>query len=263
MSLPSGYTTSTAYPRAFDFIVVNMQNAQVGPMLKQLYVRQALQHLIDQPDVDQDADTPGSPCRPTGLSRWNRPTLRRSYSRTSLPVQHRGGEDPAHRARLVVKPDGTTTCAVPCKCGPGITAGEALKFKLLYVSGNTALNNEMAALESNASQLGVGLQLSSGPFSQVTGSVVPICVPGNKSTHCAWQMLDWGGWVYGGYPSGEQLFPTGAQGNYGGWNSATTNQLVGAVETTRRRQLRPGHERLPGQHRGQPARHAVHADAGH
>jgi peptide/nickel transport system substrate-binding protein len=45
-------------------------------------------------------------------------------------------------------------------------------------------------------------------------------------------MLDWGGWVYGGYPSGEQLFPTGAQGNYGGWNSATTNKLVSAVETT-------------------------------
>jgi peptide/nickel transport system substrate-binding protein len=64
----------------------------------------------------------------------------------------------------------------------------------------------------------------------VTGAVVPICHPGNASTHCAWQMLDWGGWYYNAYPSGEQLFATGANGNYGGWNNKTTNTLIHRVE---------------------------------
>jgi peptide/nickel transport system substrate-binding protein len=230
---PSGYKTSTAYESQFDFIVVNMQNAQVGPILKQLYVRQALQHLVDQPAWIKSLNdgiaaptygpVPLEPPNPFADSfEHTNPYPFSLSAATSLLTAH--GWD--------VKPNGTTTCAAPAKCGPGITAGEPLKFKLLYVSGNTALSNEMAALASSASQLGISLQLSSAPFSQVTGSVVPICIPGNKSTQCAWQMLNWGGWVYGGYPSGEQLFATGAQGNYGGWNNATTNSLITEVEST-------------------------------
>jgi peptide/nickel transport system substrate-binding protein len=230
---PSGYKTSAAYQSAFDFIVVNMQNPQVGPILKQLYVRQALQHLIDQPawiktlNSGIAAPTYG----PVPLEPPN--SFADSFEKTNpYPYSIADAKNLLTSHGWDVKANGTTTCADPSKCGHGITVGEALKFKLLYVSGNTALANEMTALESNASRLGISLQLSSGPFSQVTGSVVPICVPGNKSTHCSWQMLDWGGWVYGGYPSGEQLYATGGQGNYGGWNSATTNKLVSEVETT-------------------------------
>jgi peptide/nickel transport system substrate-binding protein len=230
---PNGYATSAAYQSAFDFITLNMQNAQVGPILKQLYVRQALQHLIDQPTWIKTLNSgiAAPTYGPVPLEPAN--SFADSFEKTSpYPYSIAAAKSLLTSHGWDVKANGTTTCADPSKCGPGITAGEALKFKLLYVSGNTALTNEMTALESNASQVGIGLQLSSGPFSQVTGSVVPICVPGNKSTQCAWQMLDWGGWVYGGYPSGEQLFPTGAQGNYGGWNSATTNKLVSAFETT-------------------------------
>jgi peptide/nickel transport system substrate-binding protein len=230
---PNGYSTSTAYESQFDFIVVNMQNAQVGPILKQLYVRQALQHLVDQPAWIKSLNNgiaaptygpvPLEPPNPFADSfEHSNPYPFSTSAAASLLTAH--GWD--------VKPNGTTTCADPAKCGPGITAGEALKFKLLYLSGNTALSNEMTALASSASQIGISLQLSSAPFSQVTGSVVPICIPGNKSTQCAWQMLNWGGWVYGGYPSGEQLFATGAQGNYGGWNNPTTNRLVTEVEST-------------------------------
>jgi peptide/nickel transport system substrate-binding protein len=230
---PNGYATSTAYESQFDFIVVNMQNAQVGAILKQFYIRQALQHLVDQPAWIKSLNSgiaaptygpvPLEPPNPFADSFEHTNPYPFSLSAASSLLTSHGWD---------VKPNGTTTCADPAKCGPGITSGEALKFKLLYVSGNTALSNEMTALASNASEVGIGLQLSSAPFSQVTGSVVPICIPGNKSTACAWQMLNWGGWVYGGYPSGEQLFATGAQGNYGGWNNATTNSLITEVEST-------------------------------
>jgi peptide/nickel transport system substrate-binding protein len=230
---PNGYATSTAYESQFDFIVVNMQNAQVGPILKQLYIRQALQHLVDQPAWIKSLNSgiaaptygpvPLEPPNPFADSFEHTNPYPFSLSAAKSLLTSHGWD---------VKPNGTTTCADPAKCGPGITSGEALKFKLLYVSGNTALSNEMTAWASNASEVGIGLQLSSAPFSQVTGSVVPICIPGNKSTACAWQMLNWGGWVYGGYPSGEQLFATGAQGNYGGWNNATTNSLITEVEST-------------------------------
>jgi peptide/nickel transport system substrate-binding protein len=227
----SGYATSTSYPLAFDFMVVNMQNAQVGPMLKQLYVRQALQSLIDQP---------------TWINAFYRGVAVPTYGPIPLkptnsfaaPIQNPYPFSITAATALLSKhgwsvhAGGTTTCATPSKCGPGITAGEALKFKLLYVSGDTSLNNAMAAFASNASKIGVDVQLSSGPFSQVTGNVVPICKPGDASTACAWQMLDWGGWIYnGGYPSGEQLFASGANGNYGGWSSPVTDSLI--TETVR------------------------------
>lgn len=230
---PNGYTTSTAYQSAFDFIVVNMQNPQVGPILKQLYIRQALQHLVDQPSWIKSLN--GGIAAPTyGPVPIQPPNpFADSFERTNpYPFSIATAKTLLTDHGWKVTPNGTTTCTDPAKCGPGISKGAPLKFKLLYVSGNTALGNEMDALASNASQAGIGIQLSSAPFSQVTGSVVPICIPGNKTTQCAWQMLNWGGWVYGGYPSGEQLFATGAQGNYGGWNNATTNRLVQAVEST-------------------------------
>ena len=230
---PNGYKTSTAYQSAFDFIVVNMQNAQVGPILKQLYIRQALQHLVDQPTWIKSLNSgiAAPTYGPVPIEPPN--SFADSFERTNpYPFSVATAKTLLTQHGWKVTPNGTTTCSDPAKCGPGISAGEPLKFKLLYVSGNTALGNEMDALASNASQAGITIQLSSAPFSQVTGSVVPICIPGNKSTQCAWQMLNWGGWVYGGYPSGEQLFAAGAQGNYGGWNNATTNKLVEQVEST-------------------------------
>jgi peptide/nickel transport system substrate-binding protein len=230
---PNGYKASTAYQSAFDFMVVNMQNAQVGPILKQLYMRQALQHLVDQPTwiKSLNAGIAAPTYGPVPIEPPN--SFADSFERTNpYPFSIATAKTLLTEHGWSVQPNGTTTCADPSKCGPGIAKGQALQFKLLYFSGNTAVANEMAALASNASQVGVKLQLSSAPFSQVTGEVVPICIPGNKSTHCDWQILNWGGWVYGGYPSGEQLFATGAQGNYGGWNNATTNQLVTEVEST-------------------------------
>lgn len=230
---PSGYKTSTAYQSAFDFIVVNMQNAQVGPILKQLYMRQVLQHLVDQPAWIKSLD--GGIAAPTyGPVPIEPPNpFADSFERTNpYPFSIATAKSLLTQHGWTVTPNGATTCSDPAKCGPGISKGEPLKFKLLYLSGDTALGNEMDSLASNASQVGIDLQLSSAPFSQVTGSVVPICIPGNKTTQCAWQMLNWGGWVYGGYPSGEQLFAAGAQGNYGGWNSSTTNSLVTEVEST-------------------------------
>jgi peptide/nickel transport system substrate-binding protein len=222
----NGYQISQAYNLAFSFMVLNMQNADVGPILKQLYVRQALQSLVDQPDWIKvfyhgvAAETYGPvPLKPAGdyASPIENPYPYSVDKAKSLLEAHGWS----------VHPGGQTTCTDPGKCGPGISQGEPLRLKLLYVSGNTALNNSMKALASDATKVGIQIDMTSGPFSQVTGQVVPICKPGDASTACAWQMLNWGGWNYeGGYPSGQQLFATGANGNYGGWSNAQTDHLI-------------------------------------
>jgi len=228
----NGYGLHTQYGFGFDFFVINMQNKSVGPILRQLYIRQALQHLVDQPTwiktfmggIGVPVYGP-VPLKPTntylGTHKLANPYPFSLSAATALLRAH----------GWTVHAGGKTTCATPAKCGAGIKRGMSLTFSLLYNSGDSALSEQMSSLASNANRVGITINLSSGPFSQVTGAVVPICVPGNASTHCAWQMLDWGGWYYTAYPSGEQLFATGANGNYGGWNSKTTNRLINRVET--------------------------------
>ncbi len=228
-----GYDLSTAYNFAFDFIVVNMQNAKVGHILRQLYIRQALQHLIDQPQWIQKfyAGVAAPTYGPVPLEPPNR--FADKFERSNpYPFSIAKARQLLTSHGWDVKPNGLTTCGNPAKCGPGIAKGTPLEFKLLYVSGQTSLDDSMKAFASNASLVGIKLDLSSGPFSTVTGSVVPICQPGKPTTACAWQMLNWGGWVYSGYPSGEDLFLTGAEGNYGGWDSRLTNRLIEEVTTT-------------------------------
>ena len=43
-----GYRLNTFYPYGFDYFEPNFNNPTVGPILRQLYFRQAFQHLVDQ-----------------------------------------------------------------------------------------------------------------------------------------------------------------------------------------------------------------------
>ena len=43
-----GYRLSAFYPYGFDYFEPNFNNSEVGPILRQLYFRQAFQHLVDQ-----------------------------------------------------------------------------------------------------------------------------------------------------------------------------------------------------------------------
>lgn len=227
----NGYSLVTQYGFGFDFFVINMQHKTVGPILRQLYVRQALQRLVDQPTwIKAFMGGVGVPVYgPVPLKPTN--TYLGNHKQTNpYPFSLSAAAALLRSHGWTVHPGGKTTCANPARCGRGIKRGAALTFSLLYTSGDTALGQEMSSFASNANKVGITIQLSSGPFSQVTGAVVPICQPGKASTHCAWQMLDWGGWYYSAYPSGEQLFATGANGNYGGWSNKTTNALIARVQ---------------------------------
>jgi len=225
----NGYKTSTYYTLQFNFAVVNMQNPKVGAVLKQLYIRQALQRLIDQPTwvnvfYHGSAEPTYSPIPAKPKTPFATP-IKNPY-----PFSIKTAKALLSSHGWKVNPNGITTCDQPAKCGSGISKGAKLSFNLLYTSGNSAMHDVMTSFASNASEIGVKVNLSSGPFSEVTGDVVPICVPGKSTTKCNWQMLAWGGWVYtGAYPTGVELFASGANGNYGGWSSSNTNNIINAT----------------------------------
>jgi peptide/nickel transport system substrate-binding protein len=226
----NGYTLAPLIQWAINYFPVNFQSTTGnGPVIKQLYFRQALQYLMNQKAVidgplhGYGAYTVG----PVG-----------TYPATSyLSSQGRAGDpfpyDPAKAKELLtshgwnVTPNGVTTCQNPSLCGPGIAKGHQLVFNLPYATGINWIDSEVTQLQSNASLVGIKLNLEPKPFDQVTAIGAPNCVVAHVS--CNWDMADWGGgwsFVPDYYPSGETLFMSGSGANSGGYTSGENDSLI-------------------------------------
>ncbi len=144
---------------SISYIVINFNNPTVGPIFRQLYVRQAMQELVDQPGyikafLKGNGVTTNGPVPAQPVSSYASPQLKAGFyhfspsSAVSLLRSH--GWD--------VKPNGTSTCAKPGsgpgECGSGIEAGAPLSFKLQYLSGVTYLNQEITTWKSALLQAG-------------------------------------------------------------------------------------------------------------
>jgi peptide/nickel transport system substrate-binding protein len=225
-----GYHFSAWNLWTVNYIALNYNSAATGAIVKQLYVRQALESLVDQPLIIQQIfDTMGvqnfSPV-PTSPSN--------PYANvTSNPNSY----DPAKAVSLLkqhgwqVTKGKVTTCVNPGtgagECGAGIAAGTKLAFSLIVNSGNQPVDLEMQALQSTFSQqAGIQLGVRPEPFTQVISDAFASCTAANPSS-CPWQMADWGG---GSnllpYPTGEQLFDSGGAENSDHYADPEVDKLV-------------------------------------
>ncbi|WP_084660337.1 ABC transporter substrate-binding protein [Ferrithrix thermotolerans] len=209
-----GYTLSPCKLFGFDFWVENFNNPVLGPVFRQLYFRQALQHLVDETQWIKSflhglAVPTYSPV-PTGVAN----PFADSLSKTGIY-----GFSVAQAKQLLVShgwkvvPNGVSTCIRPGmasnECGAGVSAGTALTIPLLFASGTTSLAQEMQAYKSVAAQVGIQINLSEAPFSKVIASKAPSSGP-----TCTWGMANWGGgWSYGPdySPTGGELFSSGVR----------------------------------------------------
>ncbi len=230
-----GYNVTPWIDFGFNYWVVNFNNPAVGPIFKQTYVRQALQHLVDQPAwistflkgyaVPSYSPVPLAPANPFADSSSRNNLFPYSVSAAKSLLA-------SHGWKLV---NGVMTCESPgtgpTQCGAGIASGATMTFNLQYLSGVTATQQEMAAYQSAAAQAGIKINLSSGTFNQVITNAAP-CTPTQAS--CKWEMENWGGgWEYSpdNYPTGGEIFATGAGSNFGSWNDPTTNTLIQQTHT--------------------------------
>ncbi len=215
---------------AFDNITLNFGNARLRPILSQLYVRQALQMLVDQPSyishifhgyaVPTYGPVPQQPVTPfiSPQERTNPYPFSIAAARRLLA---------AHGWR--VAPNGRTVCRAPGggahHCGAGIAAGTALSFAFEYPSGSVAATQEAQAYKSAASAAGIQIQLASLPLNTIN-SQGDSC-PG---AGCKYALLSFGlvGWDYGPdyFPSGGEIIGTGASGNSGQYSNPTNDQNI-------------------------------------
>lgn len=224
-----GYVVGAWSTWGITYINVNFASPQVGPVLKQLYVRQAMQHLINQPAyISAFLHGYGNP------TYGPVPLAPSSQFVSSAQKVNPYGYDPSAATALLsshgwkIVPHGADVCVrpgtAPSECGAGIAAGQKLALSFEYSTGVQAVNEEVAALQSQFSQAGIQLSLRGAPFSTVVADDVP-CV---KSS--CWQLNYYGqGWYFDpGYndPDGSVLFQSGGVDNGGLYASQTANALI-------------------------------------
>ena len=231
-----GYQLVKFFPFGFDYFEPNLNNPKVGPILRQLYFRQAFQHLVDQTGwIHAYYDGLGVPTySPVPASPPN------SYADARASVNPYPFSVPAARALLAahgwrVVPDGSSTCARPGsaanQCGAGIRAGQPLDFTLMYPSGLPYTDGSMTDLQSVAKQVGIEISLDQVTSATITATIEP-CAP--ASSACSWELGNYGtAWLFepDHYPTGEEIFQTGALGNVNNYANPATDKLVVATTT--------------------------------
>ncbi|WP_176930226.1 peptide ABC transporter substrate-binding protein [Actinacidiphila guanduensis] len=232
----SGYSIASVPIPGVAEIVPNLYNASAGPLLRQLYVRQALEYLIDRPQLVSKvyngyADPGNGPVPVKATGTW------------ATPLEKSGGPYPyapdkatsllrAHGWKVV--PSGKTTCRSPgtgpTQCGAGIKAGQALTFQLVYSSGRATTDQQFAAIKSSEAQAGITVNLKSEPFNTLISTLGTCTAASHPASGCGWQLASYGYDPYPLYPNGTGFFDTGGTNNYGGYSDPKMDQLIKATE---------------------------------
>jgi peptide/nickel transport system substrate-binding protein len=222
-----GYTYNKAASYSFNYFPLNLNNPTVGPIFKQLYFRQAFQHLIDQDGwtkafLNNTANPTYSPIPPAPAS----PLVAFNASTNPYPFSTAAAASLLKAHGWKVVPNGQTTCSNPSLCGAGVKAGQPITFNLDYQSGVSTLQSEMNDLQAQAKKVGITINLTSHPFDTVIGTAIA-CQP--TAPDCKWTAENWGaGWIYGPdyLPTGESLFEPGSVANYGSFNDPHATALI-------------------------------------
>ncbi len=231
-----GYTV-TPWPVFYNETVeLGFTNKTWGPLVDQLYIRQALQHLIDEqlylqrtlhgfglPDYGPAPVYPGSNLV-SPQTRSDPYPYSISAAKQLLAAhgwaQGAGGIDTCKRP-------GTASN----ECGAGIAKGKQLSFLFMYSTGTPSFLAQVEAFATAAKSAGIGINLD-GQTENTMFSIGGTCP---NSPPCNWGLLAYSGfmWDFGQY----EILPVGGnqfgQGNYwaGGYNSATAQRLINAAHT--------------------------------
>ncbi len=205
-----------AYLFGFNMARIN-QSPQamggLGPTFSKSYVRQALEMGINQAGIIQtiyhgQGTVEDSPVPSQPKTVFNDPALNKPL----YPFNPKAGK------ALLIQHGWHMTNGVMTR------HGVSLSFPLVYTSGSQAIKDTVELVKQNWAQEGIQVQLQPEPFDNVIA-----VMHGNPTK---WDAAFWGGgWTYQPdyYPTGGELFKTGAAANAGHYNSNTMDQLITAT----------------------------------
>jgi peptide/nickel transport system substrate-binding protein len=235
--LGSGYNLQPFYSFGIYYAQPNFNNPTVGFMVRQLYMRQALQMVFDQPGIDKAIfrgyavpNSGPSPNTPPN-NQWQPAAQRLNNLQGPYPFS-------TSKAKSLLTSHGWTlqngvmTCQDPAKCGTGIKQGQQAKFTFNYSTGEAATTAQWQTYKSDASKAGIDINLVGQTFNTIIGESAPCAPMGPK---CSVQVFAFGGWAYNGpgfEPTGEPLFATGAGSNSGNYSNPQMDSLITATHTS-------------------------------
>lgn len=231
-SLKSSYYTFGAPGYGFDYISPNFKDTtgDFDKIIAQLYVRQALQHLVDQQGyidafmygagVQSYSAVPSFPVSP-----YQPPDAKTNPYPYSLSTAIALLKD--HGWKVI--PGGTDSCVKPGtgadECGAGIPSGTELSWNLISYTGLNLIQEEDTDFISEAAKAGIKISLSSATFNYIIENYNDA---GGTSNDNKWAMDDWGGQINSAYPSTIGLFNTTGSGNNEGYSDPEANSLINA-----------------------------------
>jgi peptide/nickel transport system substrate-binding protein len=221
-----------------NYILDNFTNPQVGPLFKQLYFRQALQRLVNQPEMiksilhGEGYPTYGPvPLRPTSAYVTTDETHNLYHYNVGIAKNLLASHG------WKVRPDGVDTCIRPgtaaIDCGAGIKQGKVLEFTLQYTTGSAVFSAMMQVVRSAWSLAGIGVTLDPSAPSQVFSELSP-CQP-TTGFGCHWQLISYGSFGHSYtyspnfYPTGDEIFAMGSGSDFNGYSNPTADKYIRAT----------------------------------
>ena len=235
--LGSSYTLQPFYQFGIYYAQPNFNNPTVGFMVRQLYMRQALQEVFDQPGIDKAIyrgyavpNSGPSPNTPPN-NQWQPAAQRENDLQGPYPFSIAKAKSLLTSHGWTLQ-NGVMTCQDPAKCGTGIKQGQQAKFTFNYATGNASVTAQWQTYKSDASKAGIDINLVGQTFNTIIGESAPCAPMGPK---CNVQVFAFGGWAYNGpgfEPTGEPLFATGAGSNSGNYSNPQMDSLITATHTS-------------------------------
>ncbi|MCX5166566.1 ABC transporter substrate-binding protein [Streptomyces antibioticus] len=220
-------------PVRFDPLVLNFENTSgnFDKVIAQPYVRQALQHLIDQQGYIKSRGVhngAASPNYSTGGS--GSPYPPRFGDKAPYPY------DPAAARKLLtdngwtVAPGGSTVCEHPGtgagECGAGIPRGQTIDFTLASANTPAYVGARDTAFASEAKKLGIKITIVTKSLNYLYTNYGNSFAPANKDK---WATEDYGPlYLAAGYPSSNTVFNGDGSFNLGGYRNTEADRLINA-----------------------------------
>jgi peptide/nickel transport system substrate-binding protein len=237
----NGFSIEPWYEWGITFIQFNFSNPKYVALENQLYIRQAMETLIDQPAYIKAI-----------LGGYGTPTYSPVPTFPATDFLSPSGKtdpypyNPAAAKKLLqengwsIPSKGTATCAKAGTrrgdCGAGIAAGAPLEMPMLYSSGMPSLDDEVAVMRSSFASVGIQLTLSQAPYNTVLADAYA-CI-GETTAKCsasstALSLISSPVYTYVPiyYPDGDSLFGCGGATNGGNYCNQQVQALINGLMT--------------------------------
>jgi peptide/nickel transport system substrate-binding protein len=209
------------------YFVLNFANPYAaGSIIRQAYFRQALQSVVDQEWAIREIYLGyGYPTTgPVPLLPESELISPRAKN-TPFPF------DPDY-ARELLAANGWDVSTTPAVCvdearSGGVPLGTRLSLHLRYTEGYPGLAKMMAKLRDDAATTGIELRLSDVPANQI--------IVTDTTGRPNWELSNYnGGWIYGPgfHPTGEFLYKSGSNVNFGSYSDVKADALIAQTVTT-------------------------------